>query len=390
MTMEFEVGLLMGIIFAGCLQYFLIHRYKQLNRVKITPVVEKFSEPVYPKSVTRISDRLETLVPESCSWLNTFIGTIIIDYLGKNSIQEKLCSMLNKSFEERTENSGTIGNLRVNEFDLGETLPLFREAVLVKLTPHETKVSMNVYYNGGFKLQIYAEVVSVGVLLSVTVVEFQGSLSVSIREGNRIAIGFDEDPYMVLDVKFKAGAIASSKIANFINNKLKQVIRSKLVYPNLKIIQLGQKKQSIRGNLQLTVISGSQLPSMDSNGFSDPYCVVTCGESHPSRKTKIIPKCLNPVWNEVFLFDGVYKNEDVVIEVWDHDKFKEDDFIGLVDYPLYNIDFDQPQSVELPLKSRKSSDMVTGSISISFLFTSASNSFQKNPFSPTNPNNLPS
>lgn len=52
------------------------------------------------------------------------------------------------------------------------------------------------------------------------------------------------------------------------------------------------------------------------------------------RRTKHIPRTLNPEWNETVTFPNVHieelKNKMLEITVWDYDRFKTNDFLGEV------------------------------------------------------------
>lgn len=52
-----------------------------------------------------------------------------------------------------------------------------------------------------------------------------------------------------------------------------------------------RKPQSVR----VTVVSGTNLPALDSGKTSDPYVVVSLGNE--KKKTPVIKKTLNPVWD---------------------------------------------------------------------------------------------
>ena len=56
------------------------------------------------------------------------------------------------------------------------------------------------------------------------------------------------------------------------------------------------------GVLKVILERATNLPSADSNGLSDPYVVLHCGKE--KKKSKIIYKNLNPVWDESFEFNG--------------------------------------------------------------------------------------
>lgn len=53
--------------------------------------------------------------------------------------------------------------------------------------------------------------------------------------------------------------------------------------------------------LLVVVERGTNLPAKDWNGLSDPFVILKLNDSF-EKKTKIIKKNLNPVWNEEFLF----------------------------------------------------------------------------------------
>eukprot|EP00761_Pharyngomonas_kirbyi_P006557 gb/GECH01006565.1/.p1 GENE.gb/GECH01006565.1/~~gb/GECH01006565.1/.p1 ORF type:complete len:538 (+),score=98.68 gb/GECH01006565.1/:1-1614(+) len=91
------------------------------------------------------------------------------------------------------------------------------------------------------------------------------------------------------------------------------------------------KQNSYKEYIDIKVVEGSNLPSMDVNGLSDPYCIIKFG-SHEER-TAIQWKTLNPHWSETFQFP-VSKSDNIVegidIYVYDKDKITSDDFMGCV------------------------------------------------------------
>ena len=84
--------------------------------------------------------------------------------------------------------------------------------------------------------------------------------------------------------------------------------------------------------------------------MSDPYCIIKSGRQE--RKTKIIPKTLNPKWNQTFILfyffifssfffffslfflnnflnSDIYEStSEIALEVFDHDKLSKDDYLG--------------------------------------------------------------
>ena len=71
--------------------------------------------------------------------------------------------------------------------------------------------------------------------------------------------------------------------------------------------------------------------AMDSNGKSDPFCVIHVAKK--THKTSTKAKTLDPVWNETFSFrskDVAAANGIVLFELFDKDQWTSDDFLGRV------------------------------------------------------------
>jgi len=82
--------------------------------------------------------------------------------------------------------------------------------------------------------------------------------------------------------------------------------------------------------LTLMVVAGRNLKAADWDGFSDPYCVISCGTF--KQQTVTIKKTLNPIWNETIKLKAC-PNDTLTLELWDEDMIS-DDFIGVVYIPL--------------------------------------------------------
>ena len=95
--------------------------------------------------------------------------------------------------------------------------------------------------------------------------------------------------------------------------------------------------------LTLTLFKGHDLPAKDRRGTSDPFVVMYLD---PSREevfqSRIVYKTLNPSFNEHFEFKNVLPNDvrcqTMVFNVYDHDKYSKNDFIGASMLPLKDAD----------------------------------------------------
>ena len=82
-----------------------------------------------------------------------------------------------------------------------------------------------------------------------------------------------------------------------------------------------------QAEIEVTVVEARGLAAMDMNGRSDPYAVLHCGRVQ--CKTRCQHKTLNPQWGETFRFEVVPGPASVLqLDVFDHDVFSDDDFLG--------------------------------------------------------------
>ncbi|EYE91599.1 putative phosphatidylserine decarboxylase Psd2 [Aspergillus ruber CBS 135680] len=129
--------------------------------------------------------------------------------------------------------------------------------------------------------------------------------------------------------------------------------------------------------LKVAVLKGRDLAPKDRGGTSDPYLIVTLGDSRQSTPT--IPKTLNPEWNVAFEMPvvGVPLLECIC---WDHDRFGKD-YMGEFDIPLEDIFQEgevnrEPKWYTLESKrrpARKKDSTVSGEILLQFSLVDTAN-----------------
>eukprot|EP01018_Ginkgo_biloba_P010181 Gb_29807 [translate_table: standard] len=97
------------------------------------------------------------------------------------------------------------------------------------------------------------------------------------------------------------------------------------------------------------------LPAKDYNGLSDPYVKLQLGRS--KSRTRVIRKTLSPSWHEEFTFKVEDLREELIVTVWDEDRFFNDDFLGQVKMPVSTVLDAEKQTLALtwfPLQARGS------------------------------------
>jgi len=93
------------------------------------------------------------------------------------------------------------------------------------------------------------------------------------------------------------------------------------------------------------------LAARDPTGFSDPFCAVSLGDQ--KRNTKVIPRTLNPVWNEEFVFP-IRENVKVLhISLWDSDRRAANDPLGKCSLSASGMRAGDSKTVTLPVVLNK-------------------------------------
>jgi len=116
-----------------------------------------------------------------------------------------------------------------------------------------------------------------------------------------------------------------------------------------------ETRPSHKGTLQILLIEGRDLPSMDTGGFSDPYCIFKAG-ADSVVKSKVIKKSLNPKWDQLLTLPIKNKLSGVDMIVMDWDRFSADEEMGRA---FVSIDDDELDSWY---------DLKKGSIHLSYKF----------------------
>ena len=111
--------------------------------------------------------------------------------------------------------------------------------------------------------------------------------------------------------------------------------------------------------LKINLISATNLPACDSNGFSDPYVKLHLlpGIAKATKlRSKTIYKNLNPTFNEMFHYDGVtlqdMENKTLRLTVLDEDKFGFD-LIGEYRLAMKILNRNEVNYFNVPLEDKQ-------------------------------------
>ncbi|KAH3839143.1 hypothetical protein DPMN_112567, partial [Dreissena polymorpha] len=118
------------------------------------------------------------------------------------------------------------------------------------------------------------------------------------------------------------------------------------------------------GWLQVQVFKAQGLIAADIGGKSDPFCVLELVNARLQTHTEY--KTLNPEWNKIFTFNVKDIHSVLEVTVYDEDRDKKVEFLGMVAIPLLRM---RPREKKwYALKDRKLIHRTKGSIQLEFDF----------------------
>jgi len=140
------------------------------------------------------------------------------------------------------------------------------------------------------------------------------------------------------------------------------------------------------GNLTVKIDQANVIAA-DHSGTSDPYVKVIL-RGQEVKKTDVIKKTLNPIWNETFTVPIAERMSNrLMFEVYDWNQIEKDELIGQAEVPLYEVYDSEPININIPLyKPNKNNEKtVCGDITLGLDFQPAiHNTRMHNRFGNTN------
>ncbi|CAF4746230.1 unnamed protein product, partial [Rotaria socialis] len=120
-------------------------------------------------------------------------------------------------------------------------------------------------------------------------------------------------------------------------------------------------------------------------GSGDPYVKVLLqtrenrNQTIDIARTRTIPKTLNPMWNQDFIFRVDPTKHRLVFEIYDQNRLTKDEFLGMFFVELnLNIPYESAEQAmltrEYPLLKRSVLQRVRGSVTIGFCYLNPNSS----------------
>ena len=119
---------------------------------------------------------------------------------------------------------------------------------------------------------------------------------------------------------------------------------------------------------EICVERGKDLAVKDMNGTSDPYVKIFYGNEE-KYVTNVIPKNLNPIWNERFTFFTQDLQIPLIFQIFDRDLIGRDESMGTTKIDLSKIPLDLPYQATLELENENRNDGKMGTLKVSITLT---------------------
>eukprot|EP00276_Gloeochaete_wittrockiana_P006552 CAMPEP_0184647918 /NCGR_PEP_ID=MMETSP0308-20130426/4955_1 /TAXON_ID=38269 /ORGANISM="Gloeochaete witrockiana, Strain SAG 46.84" /LENGTH=1549 /DNA_ID=CAMNT_0027079331 /DNA_START=314 /DNA_END=4963 /DNA_ORIENTATION=- len=106
--------------------------------------------------------------------------------------------------------------------------------------------------------------------------------------------------------------------------------------------------------LSVHLVEAKDLAARDTNGYSDPYCIIKCDGQ--KFKSHIIWKSLSPTWDEIFTVRVDDPQSVLCVTIMDKDLVGSDDYMGEVTVPLSRLSLETTFDEWLKVVSKSSGD----------------------------------
>ncbi|MCO5595279.1 hypothetical protein L7F22_049320 [Adiantum nelumboides] len=161
-----------------------------------------------------------------------------------------------------------------------------------------------------------------------------------------VTISLKEPPIVDFQTKFLGGdLLAIPGVDNAVDNIILTALTDLLVWPNRLVIPILQGDYSFLmlkpvGKLKVELVEAQNVAKADIWGESDPYAVVYTRRKQGCMWTSSTKMNTSyPVWNESHTFDVEdLESQKLTIQLFDYDLLSGDDFIGIAQFPLSQLE----------------------------------------------------
>jgi len=306
---------------------------------------------------------------DRAEWINVIMKKVwpkignVANLVTKRLIEPKINEILNRLFP----NLDTISQFRIKELVLG-SVPARVGGIKVhdrNTTRNEIVMDIEVIYAGDARVRFSLQ----GLDCELNQIQFRctarlvlAPLLEALPVVGGLQLYFVQHPTLDYSLGGLASAAELPGISNIVRSLLDSVIRRGFLWPNRFSLFLpvgpGMGLTEPGGVVRAQVLQGRHLVSKDLAGKSDPYVVLSVGQSRHSFAEQYVACDVNPVWN----YSASFPVEEpaglsLQLEVYDYDRGDADDFMGRCSLELGTVAGEGRVEQWLPLQDTKKGEV---------------------------------
>lgn len=211
----------------------------------------KLAEAIFMERLNRYV-RNNEYIDSSSQWLNAIAGRLFYNLFRSNDIER----FFRAKFERKIKSSPRpffLGKVEMTGFNPGQSLPMFSQGQLHSVTQQgEILASVNIFYPGGFRLQVATDLrwsipgmnktMVIPVVMSIYVKRISGRILLRIKPppSDRLWIGFYSPPYLDIDIEpvISSRVITWSLVKSALLHFAREQMVEYVVLPNMDDISL--------------------------------------------------------------------------------------------------------------------------------------------------------
>lgn len=359
---RFAVGVLVGLLLSALFYLSHLHR-SHLRRAKALCVAQlchtnalSFFHKAAPSWIRQQSDY------EEVNWLNMELEEI---WPSLNEAASGLLKVILQSVLDPYRFS-IIQKIIIKSVTLGTVSPLLGGVKFSGGGEDEAVLEVELDWRHGQDAKIVIQLQTTGPLLTVQIKDFVvfGVLKLIFKPlmeqfpgFGALTISLREPPIVDFQTKFLGGDIlAIPGLDNAVDNIILTALTDLLVWPNRLVIPILQGDYSYLklkpvGQLKVELVEAQSVAKADIWGESDPYALIYIRRKQGcicTSSTVMNTNC--PVWNETFALDVEDpESQKLTIQLFDYDRFKFDDFIGVAELTLSQFEPNAQQDIWIHL-----------------------------------------
>lgn len=228
--------------------------------------------------------------PLPLRWLNALVGRIFFSIYRTAWLEDYIISKMMKKIN-RVKTPGFLGDIKVEEVDVGRRAPGFSRPMLKALTSEgEASMEVAVHYVGEIRIMISTTLTlslgarfkpyNIPIVLAVVLRSLEGNLLLHVKRppSSRLWFGFTTMPKMEIDIEpvVSARKVQWGMVTRLIEGRLKELLNESIVVPNMDDISFFDTRSlPLRGGIFADAAKKSDVLQAEVKEPSDPAAAAT-------------------------------------------------------------------------------------------------------------------